>query len=30
MTRKSKIDNPKFKIAAIPPNVLARADRMIK
>jgi hypothetical protein len=30
MTEQSKIENPKSKIAGIPPNVLARADRVIK
>jgi hypothetical protein len=30
MTEQSKIENPKSKIKLIPPNVLARADRVIK
>ena len=30
MIGQSKIGNPKSKIEAIPPNVLARADRVIK
>ena len=30
MILKSKIKNPKSKIVRIPPNVLARADRVIK
>ena len=30
MILKSKTENPKSKIVRIPPNVLARADRVIK
>jgi len=30
MILKSKIENPKSKIVRISPNVLARADRVIK
>jgi hypothetical protein len=30
MTEQSKIRNPKSKIEVVPPNVLARADRVIK
>jgi hypothetical protein len=30
MILKSKIENPKSKIVRIPPNVLARADRVIR
>jgi hypothetical protein len=30
MTEQSKIENPESKIVRIPPNVLARADRVIK
>jgi hypothetical protein len=30
MIQQSKIGNPKSKIAVIPPNVLARADRVIR
>jgi hypothetical protein len=30
MIEQSKIANPKSKMARIPPNVLARADRVIR
>jgi hypothetical protein len=30
MIRQSKIENPKSKIVMVPPNVLARADKVIK
>jgi hypothetical protein len=30
MIGQSKIENPKSKIVVIPPNVLARADRVIR
>jgi hypothetical protein len=30
MIRQSKIENPKSKIVGVPPNVLARADRVIR
>jgi hypothetical protein len=30
MTEQSKIQNRKSKMAGIPPNVLARADKVIK
>jgi hypothetical protein len=30
MIRQPKIGNPKSKIIGIPPNVLARADRVIR
>ena len=30
MIQKSKVANPKFKIVMVPPNVLTRADKVIK
>jgi hypothetical protein len=30
MTEKSKIHNPKSKIEVVPPNVLARADKVLR
>jgi hypothetical protein len=30
MIEQSKIENPKSKIGMIPPNVLARADKVIR
>jgi hypothetical protein len=30
MTEQSKIENPKSKIVKVPPNVLVRADKVIK
>jgi hypothetical protein len=30
MTEQSKIRNPKSKIEVVPPNALARADRVIR
>jgi hypothetical protein len=30
MTEQSKIRNPKSKIVEVPPNVLVRADRVIR
>ena len=30
MIRQSKIGSPKFKIVGVPPNVLARADKVIR
>jgi len=30
MIEQSKIENPKSKMLGIPPNVLARADKVIK